>query len=126
MELERTIELDATVEEVWELVADPAERRAWVGAEADGAVVTEVVDGARLAWRWHDGDGAPESTVEVTVGRSDDGDRTRVIVVERRPAPSGGGGGGAARACSRWDDRLVGLELGALVRRFSPAAVLAG
>lgn len=113
MEVTREITLDADIDEVRRLVADPDELAGWVGDELRDASVEFGVDGAR--WTWAP-DGVP-SSVEVTfVG---DGERTTVRVVERRPGPATS----SARACTigdAWDDRLLGLELRCLQRALRP------
>jgi hypothetical protein len=104
MEMTRTIELDAGIDEVWRFLADPEELAGWVGEEVRGTVVDRDAVGRRLTWCWAP-DGV-ESTVELTV--TADGDRTYVTVVERTAGP--------APVCSRarWDGALLDLELRAL------------
>jgi uncharacterized protein YndB with AHSA1/START domain len=107
-EVTREIDLDATAEEVWRLVADPEELAGWVGDEVRTAQVVSDDGGRRLSWAWAP-DGV-ESTVELTV--VEEGDRSRVRVTER----SAGVATASARACSltRWDDAFLALELRAL------------
>jgi uncharacterized protein YndB with AHSA1/START domain len=91
--IERELELDAPVEEVWDAVtsdgfmADDVELDLWPGGGArfgdkDGWV-EEALAPARLTFWWTDGD-EPASRVELTL-HALDGDRTRLRVVETRP-----------------------------------------
>ncbi len=113
MEVIREITLDTAADEVWRLLSDPEELAAWVGDEVRDAAV-RTGEGV-VSWTW-----APDgvaSTVELTL--AEDGGRTTVRVVERRPVATSG-----ARACSigdAWDDRLLGLELRCLRRALIPA-----
>ena len=107
MEVIREIELDATADEVWPLLADPEELAAWVGDEVRGAPVQTDEGAHRVEWTWSPG--GRESSVEVTVEELDD--RALVRVVERAPT-----GGGSARACARWDGAGFGLEVRLLLR----------
>ena len=104
----REIDLDATAEEVWRLVADPDELAGWVGDEVRTAHVVSDDGDRRLTWTWAP-DGV-ESSVELTV--VEEGDRSRVRVTER----SAGVATASAGACSltRWDDAFLALELRAL------------
>ena len=81
MDVERTIDLPAPPDEVWEILIDPDQAAEWLGDDADFERVVEEVDAPhRLAYRWDTGSG--ESTVEITLEELPDG--TRVTVVERR------------------------------------------
>jgi uncharacterized protein YndB with AHSA1/START domain len=98
--VERSVRIDAPLDEVWSTIVDPAELAEWLGAEvaldrpmapgavgevveSDGSIrhllVTDHEPGRRLAWHWW-GDGGELSSVELTV--RPDGDATRVEVVE--------------------------------------------
>jgi len=104
----RTVELDAETEAVWEAIADPEQRAAWLDDDdAAGRTVRvdEVEDGRRLVWTWwrSDGDEPDASTVEIAVSPRVDGG-TRVVVVERPLSAS-------ASTARQWDHRLLGLEL---------------
>ncbi|MBA2279766.1 MAG: SRPBCC family protein [Acidimicrobiia bacterium] len=110
MEITRELELDASPDEVWELLSDPDELAAWVGDEVRGARLDPALEGVRrLGWTWAP-DGI-ESEVQVVV--EEVGDRSVVRIVERSVT-------GAARACSigdAWDERLFGLEVRCLTRQ---------
>ena len=99
MQVTRTVELGAGIEDVRRFLADHDQLVDWIGEELRGVEVRTTDDG--LTWTWAN-DGV-ESTVELVV--TGDGDRTTVSVVES-----------AAAACSiaRWDGALLDLELRAL------------
>jgi uncharacterized protein YndB with AHSA1/START domain len=108
----RTVELDAATDAVWEAIADPDQRAAWL--DDDDAArrtvrVDEVDDGRRLVWTWWrpDGDEPDASTVEIAVSPRTGGG-TRVVVTER---PLSVSMSVTASAAPRWDHRLLGLEL---------------
>src|SRR5262245_40139610 len=109
--VEREIELDATVEDVWRALTDEAELAAWLGDEVELAVapggtgcvvddglvrlvrVDEVDEGRSLAFRWWDetGGGAGASRVVITVmpgDRDGDGGSTRLRVREMALVPT--------------------------------------
>lgn len=100
MQVTRTVELGAGIDDVRRFFADREQLVEWIGDELRDVEVT--VDHAGLRWTWDSG--GVESTVEVTL--TGDGERTTVTVVERS----------AAAACSvaRWDGALLDLELRAL------------
>jgi uncharacterized protein YndB with AHSA1/START domain len=91
--IERELELDAPVHEVWEAVtsdgfiADDVEIDLWPGGDAHfgdrTGWVEEALAPARLTFWWADGD-EPASRVEFTLDPLD-GDRTRLRVIETRP-----------------------------------------
>jgi len=155
--MERTVRreviLDATADELWDLLTDPAELGGWLGDEVrldptpggaasvltdDGTVrhgrVVEAEAGRRLGFTWWpEDDERMASTVRFTIDQ--EGGRTRLTVVETLPEPSatlrnGSGRNGAAKACSladagaAWDDRLLGLEVRILARA-TPVLALA-
>ena len=99
--VERSIELDADLVDVWQVLTDPEQQGAWLGSAADldlrpggagrvvdddGAVrevlVTAVDDVAgeplRLTWHWWHEDG-PLSTVEITATPTSTGTLVRVV-----------------------------------------------
>jgi uncharacterized protein YndB with AHSA1/START domain len=115
----RTVELDAATDAVWEAIADPDQRAAWL--DDDDAArrtvrVDEVDDGRRLVWTWWrpDGDEPDASTVEIAVSPRTGGG-TRVVVTERplsaTMSASASASGSATASVRRWDHRLLGLEL---------------
>lgn len=96
----KEIVLDAPREEVWEALTDPERLQDWFAnevaldlrpggelqfrwsnGESRHAVVTELEDERRLAFEW---EGEEEGEVEFTL--ADDGDGTRLTVVETAPA----------------------------------------
>jgi uncharacterized protein YndB with AHSA1/START domain len=119
----RSVDVDAGADAVWEAIADPERRAAWLDDDdaAGRAVrVDEVDDGRRLVWTWWrpDGDEPDASTVEIAVRPLLDGG-TRVVITET-PLVAGSAAsavrasaaaGGSASATGRWDMRLLGLEL---------------
>ena len=136
----RTVDLAASADDVWRLLTDADELGAWLGGrvelpivagaagafvEHDGAVrrvAVDLVDTGRavgFTW-WADGDEGTASTVRLTIEEADGA--TRLTVVEQPVVALAGG-----RSCQasltidstgdRWDDRLMGLELGVLTLR---------
>jgi uncharacterized protein YndB with AHSA1/START domain len=140
----RSVDIDATVDDVWHALTDPAELAGWLDAEVsldlepgavgrvvepDGTVrqvlVTDVEPGHRLAWHWWE-DGGELSTVEITALPLDDGTRVRVV-----ETPAGAGGSIRAQASvasgarspeQRWHRSLevVGRTATTLVASCSP------
>jgi uncharacterized protein YndB with AHSA1/START domain len=91
--IERALELEAPVEEIWEAVtsdgfiADEVTLDLQPGGDArfgeKRGWVEEALPPARLTFWWADGD-EPASRVELTLDPLD-GDRTRLRVIETRP-----------------------------------------
>ncbi len=134
----RSVRLDLDRAAAWDLVGTRDGLARWLGGDVEldpaaGAAlrirddegverVGRVVDvdaGRALTFEWSDADGAA-STVTFTV--DDDGDGSRVTVVEEPAA------GGSVAACLdaghagvAWDHRLLHLEVGALALRSAPA-----
>ncbi len=85
----RSVDLDATVDDVWRAVTDPAERALWLDdPDARDRRVREDdrVARERLVWTWwHPGDEGSASRVSVVL-RPLDGGGTQVVVTESRPA----------------------------------------
>ena len=93
-EIERSIELPATPEEVWERVTDGDLAEEWMGVRVEprrgGQVVVpdreivgtveEVVHGESITWSWREVDGEP-SQVTIAISPSEQG--SRVTIVER-------------------------------------------
>ncbi|HSK91156.1 MAG TPA: SRPBCC domain-containing protein [Euzebyales bacterium] len=126
----RTVDLDATVDEVWTALTDDRERAAWFGGagridirpggtgkvvEPDGSVhrvrVGTVEPGRRLGWRWSPVGGGAEADVEFVVEELPRG--ARLTVTERRVAPAAGPQASAAPSVT---GRLLDLELLFLAR----------
>ena len=125
----RTVDLDATVDEVWTALTDDVERSAWFGGdstidirpggggrvvEADGSVrrveVGHVDPGRRLGWRWAHPAGGEASDVEFVVEPLPRG--ARLTVTERRV----GAYEVQASATPTVAGRLIDLELLFLAR----------
>jgi uncharacterized protein YndB with AHSA1/START domain len=111
----RTVELDAATDAVWDAIADPDQRAAWLDDDdaAGRAVrVDEVDDGRRLVWTWWrpDGDEPDASTVEIAISPRTDGG-TRLVVTETPLRAMSAPMSASASAARRWDHRLLGLEL---------------
>jgi hypothetical protein len=104
MQVTRTVELGAGIDEVRRFFADRERLGDWLGDDLDDVAVT--TDGDVLRWRWAT-DGV-EADVELTV--TGDADRSTVTVVER----SAGGTPSASCSIARWDGALLDLELRAL------------
>jgi len=113
--VERSIELDADADEVWEAITQPDQLEGWLGDEVeidmqpggcghlvddDGVhrevLVTAVEPGRRLAWHWW-ADGGELSSVEITLVPLTTG--TRVDVIELATGPAGPTGL-SLRACA--------------------------
>jgi uncharacterized protein YndB with AHSA1/START domain len=128
-EVTRTVELDATVDEVWTALTDDRERAAWFGGDGtidirpggvgevcapDGSVQRVQVDtvepGRRLGWRWSPMSGGAASDVEFVVESLPQG--ARLTVTERRVASTGP----QASVAPSISDALLNLELLFLVR----------
>ena len=130
----RSVRLDLDRDAAWRLVGTTDGLARWLGADVhldpsagaalrvrddDGVErrgrVVEVDDGRSLAFEWGTDDGT-SSTVTLTV--DDDGDGSRVTVVEEHA-------GGSMAACldagAAWDHRMLHLEVGALALRRAPA-----
>ncbi|HSK97339.1 MAG TPA: SRPBCC domain-containing protein [Euzebyales bacterium] len=133
-EVTRTVELDATVDEVWTALTDDEERAAWFGGDGwidvrpgghgeirspDGSLHRVAVDtvepGRRLGWRWSPEPGGPVSDVEFVVEQVPRG--ARLTVTERRVEISGTGATGLqASVTPSVTARLLDLELLFLAR----------
>jgi uncharacterized protein YndB with AHSA1/START domain len=124
----RSVELDASTEDVWRALTEPALLGEWLDSdveldvrpggegvivEADGAVrrarVDEVQPARRLALQWWPEDGSgPSSTVELDLEPTPAG--TRVVVTETLVPAIGGPtarAGAAPSALDRWGVRLL-------------------
>ena len=128
----RSVDLDATAEDVWRALTDPALLADWLDGdveldvrpggggtitEPDGvvlrAMVEEVVPTRRLALRWWPEDGGgPASTVRLDLEPTGDG--TRLVVTETLLVPVPGMAAPVASALdTRWGIRflLLGCRL---------------
>jgi len=124
--VERSIHVDAPVDDVWPSVAEPDELSVWLGGEVeldrpigpgaagelrepDGSVrhllVTDHEPGRRLAWHWWR-DGEELSSVEITVRPDGEGTEVRVVEVVALAAATAGGG----RAFSSASGPLDGIS----------------
>jgi uncharacterized protein YndB with AHSA1/START domain len=132
--VERSIELDADVGDVWEVLAEPDELESWMGERVeidmqpggcghvvgdDGVrrevLVTAVEPGRRLAWHWWE-DGGELSSVEITLVPLRTGTRVDVVEVAAASGDAGPGGTGLrARACA---------GVPALAARLAPAGLV--
>jgi uncharacterized protein YndB with AHSA1/START domain len=139
-EVERSVDIDADLDQVWQLLNDEGGLSAWLGGdvalevrpgaagrvtEADGSrrdvlitAVERADDAHRIAWHWWLEDG-PLSSVEIVAVPTSTG--TRVTVVERLETPaasargltgslSAGGGSSRTVQLDRGDGAL-GLRL---------------
>jgi uncharacterized protein YndB with AHSA1/START domain len=150
--VERSVHVDAPVEDVWSTIAEPDELSGWLGGEVeldrplgpgaagevrepDGSVrhllVTDHEPGRRLVWHWHR-DGEELSSVEITVRPDGAGTEVRVVeVVALTAATAGGtrafasaaGGLDAIAAMDRsWSSALPTLA-SRLARKLCPAVL---
>jgi uncharacterized protein YndB with AHSA1/START domain len=114
----RSVDLEASPDDVWRAVADPDERARWLDdpdAVSRRVRVDEAAPGERLVWTWwRPGEEGDASTVSVVLSPLDTGG-TRVVVTESLPAlapvQARAGADARATAVSLWAARLVGLEL---------------
>jgi uncharacterized protein YndB with AHSA1/START domain len=125
----RTVDLDATVGEVWTALTDDRERSVWLGGDSridirpggagevvdpDGAVhrvhVGAVEPGRRLEWRWAPTSGGAATDVEFVVEALPRG--ARLTVTERQVGFVAGPQASAAPVTGR----LLDLELLFLAR----------
>jgi len=120
--VERSLELDASAEQVWDAVCDPTGWLAdsgWLDVRPGGegrltddgveraVAVDDVEEGIRLVYRWwrpEDGPGRA-SRVEITVLPM--GGSTRLVIRESRPLL-------AAHAVLRWEVRAACLSMRAM------------
>lgn len=93
-QIERSVEVPAEPDEVWQRIVDGDLAEEWMGIRVDprpgGSVdvpgskmigtVEEIVPGESITWSWREVDGEPS---QVTIEVSPTGDGSRVTVVER-------------------------------------------
>ena len=135
MEISREVVLEATVDEVWQLITDEGELGHWLAESVSldpspGALgevrdhgevrrlrvdeVLEIDVARRLVFTWWPEAGGPTSEVTMTVEETAEGSGTRLRVRER--VTGGASLRGRRTDASLWDDRLLGLELRCLAR----------
>ncbi|MEY2569958.1 MAG: hypothetical protein QOE63_308 [Acidimicrobiaceae bacterium] len=136
MRVTRDVVLTVDTAVAWELLTDPDDLAAWLGAlgpdgtlaELDGTrrrlVVDHVDEGRSIGFVWWGDDGAA-SRVELQVDEHADGSKvtvTETVVAQASVGASGRGGGTRRLALGpAWDGRLLDLELRSLQRE--PALV---
>ncbi len=93
-EIERSLDVPATPDRLWEMIVDGDLAEEWMGVRVDpkvgGAVtvpgrdvlgtVEEVVAGESITWSWREVDGEPS---QVTIELVPIGEETKVSIVER-------------------------------------------
>jgi uncharacterized protein YndB with AHSA1/START domain len=141
--VERSVDLDATPDDVWRALTEPAELATWFGPEVeldvqpggrgrfvddDGSVRRAVVDqvhtGERLVLRWWpEGDDPGAGSSVVTFVVTPTGSGTRLVVTERLAAAASSSSAGglraaadAARTAWQWRLDVLLLRVAALVR----------
>jgi uncharacterized protein YndB with AHSA1/START domain len=133
MRVTRDVVLTVDTAVAWELLTDPDDLAAWLGAigpdgtlaELDGSrrqlVVDHIDEGRSIGFVWWDADGQA-SRVELQVDEHAEGSKVTVTetVVARAKASAGGGTRRLALGPA-WDGRLLDLELRSLQRE--PALV---
>jgi uncharacterized protein YndB with AHSA1/START domain len=103
--VERTVEIDLPVEELWSMISDAEELATWMADEVELEITTgatgtitdddvtyevevdEVAPGERVVWRWRPVDAPADegaSRVELVVEPGRDGGR--LTIIETRPA----------------------------------------
>ena len=115
-EVTRSVDVEVGADRVWELLADPELRGAWLDDDdaADRELrIDEARPGESLTWTWwRPDDEAGASQVAVVLTELDSGG-TRVAVTERLVAAPRLHASASARVGfpTLWDRRLLGLEL---------------
>lgn len=109
-EVIRSVTIDAPVDAVWDVVADPEQRDLWLDDEDARSRETRfdrVEHQQGLSWTWwRPGDDSSAAQVDITLVEVAPA-RTQVVVVERPAARASA----SASAASNWGHRLLGLEL---------------
>lgn len=125
----RSVSLDLDPDAAWRLIGTAEGLASWLGRDVavdlvpggalrlhddDGTrrsgTVTDVRPGRSVSFQWTDGEIASDVTITVAPGAEG---CSRVTVTET--ARVGGGVMACADAGAAWDDRLLALELGALI-----------
>jgi uncharacterized protein YndB with AHSA1/START domain len=127
--IRRTIDIEGTAEELWELISTPEGWRAWLVDEAqlriapgssgtvmdDGAErhvrIGTVTSGQRVTFDWWLADAERPSAVQLDVIRLDD-QHSRLVITERLNASASAST--AASTAMRWELRLLLLCAAAL------------
>ena len=132
--VQRSVEVGASPDEVWELLVDDHERGGWFGGETEleavpggngwftdpdgtrrSAVVEEVAPGRRLAWTWWpDDESGDRSRVDIDLTPTPNG--SRVSVTETPLVPTA-----QASIATSATGPLLDLELLVLARSHAPA-----
>jgi uncharacterized protein YndB with AHSA1/START domain len=129
--VEQSTEIDADVDEVWEVLTDPDALGRWLGREVDldlqpGAagrvvdpdgtvrqvLVTDVEEAARVAWHWWEDDG-PLTSVEITLTPTPSGTRVdvqEIYAVAPRAVIGGRPDGRGLRGSAAAPLHLTGVE----------------
>lgn len=129
--VEQSTEIDADLDEVWEVLTDPDALGRWLGREVelelapgaagrvvdpDGTVrqvlVTDVEDASRIAWHWWEDDG-PLTSVEITLSPTPSGTRVAVqeiYAVAPRAVLGGRPDGRGLRGSAAAPMQLTGIE----------------
>ena len=133
--VERSVDLEASADEVWRALTDPVELAGWLGVEVDleptpgtrgrvvdddgvarDLVVDDVVAGERLVLRWWPAQGSDGASV-VTFAVAPTPQGTRLVVTERLLAPADVSLRAAATSAAtawQWRLDLLLLRLGAV------------
>jgi hypothetical protein len=129
MRVTRDVVLTVDTTVAWELLTDPDDLAAWLGAigpdgtlaELDGTrrrlVIDHVEEGRSIGFVWW-GDDGEASRVDLQVDEHADGSKVTVTetVIARASASSTGGGTRRLAIGPAWDGRLLDLELRSLQR----------
>jgi uncharacterized protein YndB with AHSA1/START domain len=142
--VERSVDLDATPDDVWRAITEPEELAAWFGQEAeldvqpgglgrfvddDGCVRRAVVDhvraGERLVLRWWpEGDDSAAGASVVTFVVAPTGSGTRLIVTERLAATAAGVSAASVRAAAEAARTAWMWRLDVLLLRLAAVALV--
>jgi uncharacterized protein YndB with AHSA1/START domain len=123
-EVTRSVDVEASADRVWELLADPELRGAWL--DDDDALdrrlrIDEARPGESLTWTWWrpDDEASTSQVAIVLTGLATGG--TRIAVTERLlagpqvrasgPVSASASAGRGVGFPTAWDRRLLGLEL---------------
>ncbi len=148
--VERSVHVDAPIDDVWSAIVDPGELSEWLGArveldrpigpgaagevvETDGSIrhllVTGHEPGRRLTWHWwREDDGL--SSVEITARPDGDGTEVRVVEIVALATVTAGGApafsavlDGMSAIDRSWSEALPALAT-RIARKLCPAALV--